>query len=1190
MTDRMTERVTRAMAARATHDTAGQEFAAAATGSGSGGAPEFGRSSVQGSGTTPAAAGSNALAMSQLYHHWVEIKNSLQGLKGHELEEEYKELMTAEIIDNMSPIQRKELLETLARSEQFRSDFVTYGRSIGQQGRTASAQTAQTEPASAQGSHVGALANTAGKMPDALSKLLHKAPLFTGDYNDDAEETLMFYQNACRVVQAPREAQVECIFLVLGGEALRIWTTAMKATDYISPTEVFTVLKNRLFGLAGEQLGMSEFRALRFDDSIGGSTLEAFNALIAKAQKLQRRLPKGMQAEEVLVSTLQGAVRGQPWAFNVLNDPPNSLQHFVQRCRLGIVNMPADEPTNNTFFATNKYSKRKNRKGRDGKTLRCLKCKSMYHLFRECPRADEADDIRFTEMFATGEAEDEEAGSGKASDEEEEHVRFVEELPADDEVHEVDVFYLNNKPVLQAVCVHTGYTRAVFLKDKSNKTVWDAFIATWVCTTSGLPHELRVDQGSEFIGMGFTSTAQSHGISVVPIGVEAHWQLGRGEQVHGPLRRVHSRLSAEPGSDALSDSLLLELCVKVLNDTMNPSGFIPTLLVFGVTPRTILGTDMMASLDQRARMHVMRTIRTEYESLVAMERLHRALSGKYPMEVAMKPGDLVKVYRFKRKLWEGPMTLVSIEYDRNIAVVRDHKNSTQMTLSVAVVRPFRERTSGLATPDLYYLNDESDTVFEAAKASELQGLIARNVFEDVSHLPSNANLLRTKWVLTVKADGSPKARLTILGHVDRDKAEQVPEAPTLQFVTMRAILALARHRRLQLWTQDVKQAFLQSENLSRAIYVLPPAEYNRKGDMKYWKLVKPLYGLVDAPTYWSKTVLNDLQERNLVQGTDPCAFITSEAELLGIYVDDIIAGGGNHLSDVLKTFENRFDVKEREFLVDDGPPLRFAGQSMRLVRGMLEIDQQAFLKVLLDQDTKVNSYKELQTIRGKWAWLSALTSPLTTYITGQLMQVTESTFDRDKTNHLISMARNVVGLDTKLLVPNLSTKLALRVYSDAAFGNNEDLSSQVGYCVILCDNNGTGVPLLWTSKKTRRIVRSVLGAEVLALSDALDAGLYVKALLHSLKQQVELHLFTDSKCIFDSVTTSRVTTEKRLALDLAVIREAFQRQEIARICWIRGEDNLADALTKVKSNKSLARFLQTGKVLDHVEQEVKQGV
>ncbi|KAA8496440.1 hypothetical protein FVE85_0169 [Porphyridium purpureum] len=94
----------------------------------------------------------------------------------------------------------------------------------------------------------------------------------------------------------------------------------------------------------------------------------------------------------------------------------------------------------------------------------------------------------------------------------------------------MNVFYLNNKPVLQSVCVDTGYRRATFSKDKSNKSVWDAFVSTWFCTTSGLSRELRVDQGSEFIVMGFTSTAQSHGISVVPISVEALWQLGLGSK------------------------------------------------------------------------------------------------------------------------------------------------------------------------------------------------------------------------------------------------------------------------------------------------------------------------------------------------------------------------------------------------------------------------------------------------------------------------------------------------------------------------------------------------------------------------------------------------------------------------------------------------------------------------------------
>ncbi|KAA8496441.1 hypothetical protein FVE85_0170 [Porphyridium purpureum] len=203
-------------------------------------------------------------------------------------------MMTGETVDNLSPIQRKEIKQSLE------TRGVTISRSGDLSLRGALLETL------AQSEQGGPQATPAGKIPDALSKMLNKAPRLTGEDSDDPEERLIFCQNACRVVQGPREAQIECTILTLRGYAPCMWTTAMKGADYTSPI-VFTVLRNHLHGLAGEQLRMSEFRMLRFDDSMRGTTLEAFKPLIAKAQRLQRRLSVEMQCEEVLVTTLQGA-------------------------------------------------------------------------------------------------------------------------------------------------------------------------------------------------------------------------------------------------------------------------------------------------------------------------------------------------------------------------------------------------------------------------------------------------------------------------------------------------------------------------------------------------------------------------------------------------------------------------------------------------------------------------------------------------------------------------------------------------------------------------------------------------------------------------------------------------------------------------------------------------------------------
>ena len=81
----------------------------------------------------------------------------------------------------------------------------------------------------------------------------------------------------------------------------------------------------------------------------------------------------------------------------------------------------------------------------------------------------------------------------------------------------------------------------------------------------------------------------------------------------------------------------------------------------------------------------------------------------------------------------------------------------------------------------------------------------------------------------------------------------------------------------------------------------------------------------------------------------------------------------------------------------------------------------------------------------------------------------------------------------KLIYQKLGNDNDLRiiVYSDAAHGNLPNGGSQGGYIIFLCGDQNMCVPLNWESKPIRRVVRSSLAAEALALADALDDAVYL---------------------------------------------------------------------------------------------------
>lgn len=147
------------------------------------------------------------------------------------------------------------------------------------------------------------------------------------------------------------------------------------------------------------------------------------------------------------------------------------------------------------------------------------------------------------------------------------------------------------------------------------------------------------------------------------------------------------------------------------------------------------------------------------------------------------------------------------------------------------------------------------------------------------------------------------------------------------------------------------------------------------------------------------------------------------------------------------------------------------------------------------------------------------------------------------------------------------------------------MSSQIGYIILLCDNQNSCHILHYSSKKNRRITRSILGGEVCAIAEAFDAAYTLKYDLENiLKRKIPLTMFTDSKSLFDVITKYSDTTEKRLQIDLSSIREGYNCQDISHIAFIRRQHNPADSLTKITNNLVLENILKYNFIDHPIEQ------
>ena len=84
--------------------------------------------------------------------------------------------------------------------------------------------------------------------------------------------------------------------------------------------------------------------------------------------------------------------------------------------------------------------------------------------------------------------------------------------------------------------------------------------------------------------------------------------------------------------------------------------------------------------------------------------------------------------------------------------------------------------------------------------------------------------------------------------------------------------------------------------------------------------------------------------------------------------------------------------------------------------------------------------------------------------------------------------------------------------------------------------------------------------------------------------RIPVRLFTDSKSLFDTVTSLSGATEKRLLIEISALRDAFDSGEFDNIGHVSSEYNLADALTKKKKCHLMEELLATGKLQHPVNQ------
>ena len=270
---------------------------------------------------------------------------------------------------------------------------------------------------------------------------------------------------------------------------------------------------------------------------------------------------------------------------------------------------------------------------------------------------------------------------------------------------------------------------------------------------------------------------------------------------------------------------------------------------------------------------------------------------------------------------------------------------------------------------------ETWPMFAKAIADEMGGLLDLDTFT-VAMLPPGRETIGCKMVLKIKkkADGSLdkyKARNVIQGfHQRMGKDFFSTFAPMASTTSVRTVLAIATHLKMDLAQLDVPQAFVQGNvdteifvKLPKGISILTIDEYGNRVTLekagKVLQLLKSLYGLKQAGQIWNKELTEYLESIGFTRCASESSVFCKRGDdglftIVLTEVDDLIITSTQTMGmdDIEKSFKDKWNVK------DWGPLESYLG--MRIV-----YDKEAGI-LSVDVENKVNElFEKHQNAFGK---------------------------------------------------------------------------------------------------------------------------------------------------------------------------------------------------------------------------------